>query len=228
MYGSLRLSKRFLLIVLIIISVFGPAQTITFAASEDQMITDEWLQNQDNDHSEPAQSDTDTQEKTAVTGGKGLSLWDYVKMLFALLFVLALLLFVLKFINKKSHNYNQNSLVRNIGGVNLGAQKSVQLVQIGNSIFIVGVGENVQLLKEIENPDEIEQIVNNFNEKQSLVVASPYITELVKKLNIKMKKTEEVEQDQKSFGEIFNHKLSDIKKERHNELEKWKEKERDK
>ncbi|CAM5186720.1 hypothetical protein UACE39S_04674 [Ureibacillus acetophenoni] len=52
-------------------------------------------------------------------------------MLFALLFVLGLLMFVLKFINKRSLNYQQNSLVRNIGGVSLGAQKSVQLIQIG-------------------------------------------------------------------------------------------------
>lgn len=226
MYDFLR-KRWFLLLFFVIISLVVPAQDLVFAESNN--VTDNWLKEQDSkdsNQSEPAQ--TNNTEETQLTGGQGLSFWDYLKMLFALIFVLGLLLFVLKFINKKSHSYQQNSLVRNIGGVNLGAQKSVQLIQIGNSIYVVGVGEDVQLIKEIENPEEIEQIIANFDERQSFSVTSPYITELVKKLNVKMRKTNEVEEKQQSFGDIFNNKLSDIKKHRQNELEKWKEKERDK
>ncbi len=226
MYDSLKFKKWFLLIFFIIFSIVVPTQETAFASTNNQMISNECLQDPDNCQDETPT--TEAQEKPELTEGQGLGIWDYLKMLFALLFVLALLIFVLKFINKRSLNYQQNSLVRNIGGVNLGAQKSVQLVQIGKSIFVVGVGEDVQLIKEIENPEEIEQIINNFNERQTLAGTSPYISELVKKLKSKMKNTEVTEHKQKSFGEILNNKLSDIKKNRRDELEKWKEKERDK
>lgn len=228
MYGSFKIKKHFLLLLLIILSIVIPVGETAFVSANNEMIDDCFL-NPDNCSDGPVHEEGEQEEeKTPLTGGQGLTLWDYLKMLFALIFVLGLLLFVLKFINKKSHNYQQNSLVRNIGGVNLGAQKSVQLIQIGKSIYVLGVGEDVQLIKEIENPEEIEQIITNFNERQSLSVTSPYITELVKKLNGRIRKSNEVEEKQQSFGDIFNSKLSDIKKHRQNELEKWKEKERDK
>ncbi|MFY3793394.1 flagellar biosynthetic protein FliO [Ureibacillus sp. MALMAid1270] len=225
-------TKQFLLIFLILVSIVVPTGETAIAHASNQMISDEYLQNQNKDdqdtteEGEPVQDNE--QENGKLATGEGLNLWDYMKMLFALLFVLGLLMFVLKFINKRSLNYQQNSLVRNIGGVSLGAQKSVQLIQIGKSIYVVGVGEDVQLIKEIDSPEDVEQIINNFNEKQSFTSTTPYIAELVKKVTSKLKNSEVTEQQQKSFGEIFNHKLADIKKNRQNELEKWKEKERDK
>ncbi len=224
MYGFFKDKQRFFILLFIIISIVVPTYDST-PVSANQMISDIYSQDQDNNQDDPVQEDK--QEETPLTVGQGLTFWDYLKMLFALLFVLALLLFVLKFINKKSRNYQQNSLVRNIGGVHLGAQKSVQLIQIGNAIYVVGVGEDVQLIKEIDNPEEIEKLINDFNERQSFSVTSPYFVELVKKLNTRMKKTDE-EVKQTSFGEILNQRLSDIKTNRKNELEKWKEKERDK
>ncbi len=228
MYVFSKMKWQFLLLVLVIITFVVPSQSTAYATSTNKMVTNECLQNPENCQDEPTQTNEENSEGKQLTSGQGLTIWDYLKMLFALLFVLALLLFVLKFINKKSQNYGQNSLVRNIGGVNLGSQKSVQLIQIGKSIYIVGVGEDVQLIKEIENPEEIEQIITNFNERQTIVGTSPYITELSKKLINKLKKTDEVEQKQQSFGEIFNNKLTDIKKKRQNDLDNWKEKERDK
>ncbi len=64
--------------------------------------------------------------------------------------MLGILIFVLRFLNKRNQNYQQNSVIRNLGGHSVGAQKSVQLLQIGNQIYVVGVGEDVQLLKEID------------------------------------------------------------------------------
>ncbi|CAM5186712.1 Flagellar protein FliO/FliZ OS=Ureibacillus acetophenoni OX=614649 GN=SAMN05877842_101483 PE=4 SV=1 [Ureibacillus acetophenoni] len=74
----------------------------------------------------------------------------------------------------------------------------------------------------------LNKLLTISTEKQSFTSTTPYIAELVKKVTSKLKNNEVTEQQQKSFGEIFNHKLADIKKNRQNELEKWKEKERDK
>ncbi|MEO4053511.1 flagellar biosynthetic protein FliO [Solibacillus sp. CAU 1738] len=170
-------------------------------------------------NSAPTDAEADNTESASVSMGP----WEYIKILLALIFVLALLIGVLKFLNKRNLNYQQNSIVRNIGGLSVGAQKSVQLLHIGNHLYVIGVGEDVQLIKEITNPAEIEQILAYYNDKHTSVGTAPYITELFKK-----KSTKKVEKQTLNFGNMLDQRLSEIKKERSDELERWKEKENDK
>ncbi|WP_400194416.1 flagellar biosynthetic protein FliO [Lysinibacillus telephonicus] len=213
---------RLVIALLFTLLMMTPTDT-TLASQKSPMVSDECLKNPDSCPETLPAADQEKSDSAAV----GLGPWDYIKMLFALIFVLALLLFVLKFINKKSMNYQQNSLVRNIGGISVGAQKSIQLLHIGDKLYIVGVGDNVQLIKEINDPDEVQQLVAFYNEKQSFGATTPYILELLKKLKPNQIESES-KQDDSNFGDIFNKRLLDIKKERQHELEKWKEKEKDK
>lgn len=206
---------RIVIVLSILIALFIPMQN----AYANQMISDEYLQNLESQQQSPSAAN---EEKPAAVG---ITAFDYIKMLLALVFVLGLLIFILKFINKKNISYQTNSLVRNIGGVSVGSQKSIQVIQIGDSLYVIGVGEDVQLIKEINNPEEIEQLLNFYNEKQS-ISTTPYIAELFNKLK---KKPNDVEKEKKAdFGNLLNERLKTIKKERRHELEKWKEKERDK
>lgn len=191
---------------------------ITFA---NQMISEECLQNP-----EQCQQDSTAVENNDEKAAVGLTAWDYIKMLLALIFVLLLLVWVLKFINKKSFHFQQNNLVRNIGGISLGSQKSVQILQIGDKLYVVGVGENVELIKEISEEDEIEKLLSFYKEKQTLTTSSPYIAELFKKFKGQPEAREN--DSDADFGDLLNKKLSDIQDARRNELEKWKEKEHDK
>lgn len=205
-----------IVIVLLVLFAFMAPMTNAFA---NQMISEECLQNPENCQQSPAAAND---EKTAAVG---ITAFDYIKMLLALVFVLGLLIFILRFINKRNVNVQQNSFVRNVGGVSVGHQKSIQVVQIGESVYVVGVGEDVQLIKEITNPEEIEQLLSYYNEKQS-ITATPYIAELFKKLKKNPNETEQKENA--GFGDILNERLTNINKERRHELKKWKEKERDK
>jgi len=191
---------------------------ITFADQKNEMVDNNYLQNPE------LQTDNSTavKEPAAV----GLTAWDYIKMLLALIFVLVLLVWVLKFINKKSAHFQQNNIVRSLGGISLGSQKSVQILQIGDTLYVVGVGENVELLKEINDSDEIEKLLSYYNEKQTITAGTPYITELVQKLKGHSKKSGD--ESDHNFGNLLNQRLSEIKKVRRDELEKWKEKEHDK
>ena len=76
-------------------------------------------------------------------------------MIFATVFVVGLLYFVLKFVNKNGRLFKSTQLIENLGGTALGANRSVQLIKVGNRLLIVGVGENIQLLKEIEDRTRI-------------------------------------------------------------------------
>ncbi|QCR31808.1 flagellar biosynthetic protein FliO [Lysinibacillus sp. SGAir0095] len=213
--------------IIIAITFLSP-MNFAHAAQGSQSVTECW-QNPDAEGCED--TDPTVEGENSTSADVGLGLWDYLKMLFSLVLVLALLIFVLKFLNKKSSSYQQNSVVRNIGGISVGAQKSVQLLHIGDKLYIVGVGEDVQLIKEIDNPEEVEQLLAIYNEKQSFADStSPYILELLNKLkrnNSEEDKTEE-KQSTQNFGEMFNKRLTELTKNRKSELDKWKEKERDK
>jgi flagellar protein FliO/FliZ len=55
--------------------------------------------------------------------------------------------------------------VKSIGGVSLGQNKSIQVVEVGHTLFIVGVGENVQLISKIEDAEEIEFIIDHMHNR---------------------------------------------------------------
>jgi flagellar protein FliO/FliZ len=94
-----------------------------------------------------------------------LGVLDFAKMFGALLFVIVLLYALLKFIHKKSQTYQQNSLIQNMGGTALGGSRSIQMVRIGKRLFILGVGENIQLIKEIADEKEIQEYVRQHHEQ---------------------------------------------------------------
>ena len=54
--------------------------------------------------------------------------------------------------------------MKNMGGISLGQQKSVQLVVIGNQYYLIGVGDDIRLLKEITDRTEIETLTEYYEE----------------------------------------------------------------
>lgn len=166
-------------------------------------------------------ADTESTESASVNIG----FWDYIKVLIALVFVLGLLLFILKYLNKRNLNYQQNAVIKNIGGLSVGQQKSVQLLLIGKSIYVVGVGEDIRLLKEIDSEQEIEQLLDQVDGNQKFVSTTPYVAELFKKFT-KKDRPQDVSNHPK-FNDMFNEKIGRLKQQRSDELERWKEQERD-
>ena len=112
--------------------LFAPISNGTFAASN--TFIDDCYENPD-----LCKQDTSTGAGTesSESASVGMGFWQYIKILVALVFVIGLLLFILKFLNKRNLKYQQNSVIKNIGGTQVGPQKSVQLLSIGNSIYVV-------------------------------------------------------------------------------------------
>lgn len=143
--------------------------------------------------------------ETAETSSAGFTFTDFIRAVGATLFVIVLLLFLLKFINKKSRAYQNGSLIKNLGGTALGSNKSIQIVKIGDRIYIVGVGENVQLLKEITEQEELNQILEEYNHsiEQSLV-SSDFISKL-------LQRKKENKNDDGSFTEQLKRQIEELK-----------------
>ncbi len=177
---------------------------------------------------ELCQDDTTSDDETEATDSSSVSMgfWEYIKIVVALVFVLGLLLFVLKFLNKRNLSYQQNSVIRNIGGLSVGPQKSVQLVQISNRIYVLGIGDDINLIKEISAPEDVEQLLAQYGDNQLIGSTTPYIAQLFKKFSKKNQPTNVTESPK--FNEMFNERIDKIKQERSEELERWKEQESDK
>lgn len=154
---------------------------------------------------------------------KGLTAKDFIRTILAFAFVIGLLVWLLRFMNKRNRSFDQNRLMTNMGGVPLGQHKSIQLVKMGNHYFVVGVGENVQLLKEIDDPNEIADILartDQGNEVQKGIIAQLY--------NRFFSKNDKYPNEETSnFSQLFSSHIDEIKSERKEHFDELKRKESD-
>ncbi|MFB5660553.1 flagellar biosynthetic protein FliO [Alteribacillus sp. HJP-4] len=128
----------------------------------------------------------------------------------ALAVVIAIMYFLLKFLGRKSQNYQSHQTLQNIGGVPLGQNKSVQLVRVGDRLLVVGVGESIQMLTEIEDKKERELLLQQ-NEPRSSSGKSSFF----EKLKIaSFGESTTRRSDDRSFQEMLENQLNDMKKAR--------------
>ena len=207
-----------------ILPVLYPTPTSVYADADTNSVTDCIKDPEacNGDTTDPA-----AKQETTVTAAGDISAWEYIKMVLALIFVVALFYGLMKFLNKRNLNFQRNQMVQNLGGLSLGAQKSVQLLQVGKTLYLVGVGEDVQLLREITDPEEVEALLALYNERQEFAATSPYIAEVFSKF--KRKDSAKVQNERKAgfIWQSIRKKLSEIKQERSDEIERWKQKEKD-
>ncbi|MFC5463754.1 flagellar biosynthetic protein FliO [Lederbergia graminis] len=150
---------------------------------------------------------------------------DGLQMIFALIFVIAILYFLLRFINKRSQSFQQNRLIQNIGGTSLGGNKSIQIVKVGNQLFIVGVGEDITLLKEITDKEEYEAYLLQHNEQLEKSLQPVDMFSKVLKNGMKFIKSSSENKSTTSFNMHLKGKLDEIKKERRDALNRMEKKE---
>ncbi|MFE4238920.1 flagellar biosynthetic protein FliO [Peribacillus butanolivorans] len=207
--------KKWLQVSLVIAVFFSGAIQ---ASAEDLDKTVKDVYEQTDDLKTDKSKDSQTTKQASNPDQVGITIWEFLRMIFATIFVVGLLYIILKFINKKSKSYQKANSVENLGGTSLGANRSVQLVKVGGRILVVGVGENIQLLKEIDNPEEYEQLMKDYNEKMDQMIQPG---EFATKLKNKWLKKREIETN--SFSSEFKNQLdqmSDSRKKLLNELER--------
>lgn len=155
------------------------------------------------------QEQCDQEESTEVEApavpDTNASAWDVVKMIGSFVFVLVLLFLLLRYLGKKNQSFQGNKLISNIGGTPLGGNRSIQVVKIGNQLYIVGVGENVQLLKEIDDEAEIQMMMNMYEEQlDNKLQPSTLLHKWISKKN------PSVNNKSFSFQEVFKDQLSEL------------------
>lgn len=144
------------------------------------------------------------------------------KVIFFLILIIVMFFILIKFLNKKNQFVGFGRSVRSIGGVPLGQNKSIQIVEIGHSLYVVGVGDNIQLLEKIEDQEEIEYVTQLLQTKLTEQTSFPTVGRWLERLKSGKKNTdieEEVEMTS-SFQQVFNDKLQRVTS-RNKNVEEW-------
>ncbi|ALC92247.1 hypothetical protein AM500_22585 [Bacillus sp. FJAT-18017] len=140
--------KYFLLSIILFLLI--PIQSAAFAAESkaagDPFVSDS-LQNDKEGESTPVSIEKTESQSSSITS-------LVIKFLFSFIVVIALLIGLGRFLAKKGRRLQSNGPVLSLAGHMMGQNKSLQVVLIGQTIYILGVGENVTLVRSISKGEE--------------------------------------------------------------------------
>ncbi len=184
------------------------------AEQENKSVTD-WVES--NEKTADSQNDkTESKESSDIPVNEtSVSAWDFIKMILATAFVVFLIYVLLKFVNKKNKFGSTSRYIENLGGTNVGQNRSIQLVKVGKRIFVVGVSDSVQLLKEIEDEDEYREILEEHEKRISPAIEPKDWVKSISGSILKYKKSELHQQPSFSFKE----QLDKLKNERRSKID---------
>lgn len=147
--------------------------------------------------------------RTGSTTGYYLQLFN---VLVVLVIIVALIVLLIRFLGRKNRGWMQGRSIRTLGAVGMGPNKSLQIVEIGGSIYVIGVGEDVRLVDKISDPAEVALIQAALEQESGTYNGA--LPPFMKKLAAKLRKEtppEEVElDDASSFHEVFESKLRSV------------------
>lgn len=111
---------------------------------------EEWLEQNNDARQDKSEKDENVQpEKFSETASSPSLLFSFVKVIIVLGIILLLIYFATKFLQKRNRLFHQVKAMENLGGISVGNQKSIQIIRVGEKLYMLGVGENVEMLKEI-------------------------------------------------------------------------------
>ncbi|WP_435921237.1 flagellar biosynthetic protein FliO [Paenibacillus sp. DYY-L-2] len=144
-------------------------------------------------------------------GSGDVSIWgNLVTVIVVLAIIIFLIIFLIRFLGKKNRFFSQNNAIRTMGAVGLGPNKSLQVVEIGNSIYLVGVGEDITLIDKISDPEEVVQLQQAFeNVGTEFDGVATMLSGFVSRFR-KEPPPESEELQETSFHEVFHAKLQNM------------------
>ena len=134
------------------------------------------------------------------------------QLIFYTLLIIAMIYGLIRFLASRQKKMQPNQAVKLMGGTPLGNNKSLQLVKVGNQIYMIGVGDQVTLIKEFSSEDEINGIEKDLERQTPALFPNPVSTFIKGKLT-RQKETESYT----DFDHLFNQSL-DKQKLKQNQL----------
>ncbi|CQR47687.1 Flagellar biosynthesis protein, FliO [Paraliobacillus sp. PM-2] len=225
------MNRKILTICFILVIGLFAAPNKMVASSDNENVF-EWLNNDTQEIEDKSNTEQVNEEQvnndSDLEGSNSTNLITIViRIIFALLLIIGLIYGMLKFINKKNKLTSRPNIIKNLGGIPLGTNKSVQIIQIGDRLFVVGVGENIELLTEIKDEETKDTL---FAEKTTDNVVTPQITKILGNAfeHLSTKKEKKTDEISDSFSHLFKSELNHLKQTRSKITNSYKRKEEDK
>ncbi|PCK12472.1 flagella biosynthesis protein FliZ [Bacillus safensis] len=205
------MKKRLICIAMISFMLFltmQPASLFAETKDPENGTVNDWLKDEKESKKDTEKKTTDNQTNPAEeVPSSSVSIMDFVKMIGALLFVILLIYGLVRFVGKQNRLLKPFRYVENIGGTTVGQNRSVQLIKVGKRILVVGVADSIQLLKEIDDEQECEAIVKQYEEAMESKTDLP---KMVQKFTSQVKKHDQP--NTSSFSANLKVQLAELKK----------------
>ncbi|MEW9667646.1 flagellar biosynthetic protein FliO [Ammoniphilus sp. 3BR4] len=120
-----------------------------------------------------------------------------LKVVFFLIIIGLLIYFLIRFLSNQSRQSMGGLPLRLLGGIALGHNRSVQVVQVGGKVYLLGVGQDVHLLHMMEDEEEVAEWLAKQGE-------TPRLLDALNKW--KKRKAEDT-----SFEYVFEEQLNQLK-----------------
>jgi len=164
---------------------------------------EDWLDQEKTDDSTQTETPEQVDSTKSISGTSSL-IGGIIKTIVLLGLILALIYLSLKFLNKKNRLFQHSNTLENLGGIPLGQNKSIQVIRIGEKMYLIGVGDNVQLLQEIDDVATRKELLDRASQKQTYTPA---------KLLERLKKQPNTEENN-NFSKLFQEELTKMKQRR--------------
>ncbi|SDJ72202.1 flagellar biosynthetic protein FliO [Sediminibacillus albus] len=212
------LKRLIILAITVLVICVWPASTWAAPSVDDCMNNNNEECNTDSEQPGTGEDGADEQNQSGEVEEPSSNLFFYfVKLFFALAFVLALIYFLLKFLNRRNKMFQKVRAMENVGGISLGSQKSLQIVRIGEKVYVIGVGDNVEMLTEITDEKTKTELLNNDGGAEFRPVN--LLTSVLSK-NKKTAEAGEEKQTNNNFSQLFQTELDRLKQGRKQLIER--------
>ncbi|HZG77480.1 MAG TPA: flagellar biosynthetic protein FliO [Paenibacillus sp.] len=164
------------------------------------------------------------------TAPEGFTTGDFYGNFFQVIVVLAvvigLIVVLIRFLAARNKRWTGDRSVQVHAGVPLGQNKSMQVVEIGDAVYIVGVGNDITLIDKIDDPQRVEALVASL-EAKSAPAAGTAVAALAGLIqgwrNRRRPEPEQPEwQSNEAFKDLLNQKLKGVST-RKDALKEWME-----
>lgn len=81
-----------------------------------------------------------------------------VQLIFYTGLIIGLIVLLARFLAKRQQQWGEQATIQHLGGTPLGPNKSVQLLKLGDKVYVLGVAEQITLLDVIDDPEEVKQL----------------------------------------------------------------------
>jgi flagellar protein FliO/FliZ len=122
----------------------------------------------------------------------------FLKFIFSFLLVIGLLFGLLRFLSKRSTSQSNGSVIP-LGTHVLGNNRSLQILLIGKTIYIVGVGDTITLVRTLSEGEEYQHLLKSYENQADTLTPTEFLKDSTQKWSSVLQK--QIKKMQRENGE---------------------------